>query len=229
MRTAIILTGFVRTYKTTFDFLDYYLLSKYPNTDLYLMTWDHTQNNPKITNLDTYDKIDQNDILETYNKQRVISYAFEDYLGFIQTKEKLSLISDNKQYKYGDFWVDRLKDQWRIVQKGWNLIKNPEQYDIIGRIRYDIMFLATPVLKEKELCIPPAPTNMFDIIKYSDHMAFGDPAQMQKYCNLYSSISDMSDKVDISDADKMLKYYLENHNDPIVPIINKTLKYTIMR
>ena len=230
MKLAIILTGFVRSYKETFPFLDYYLLSKYLDVDIYLSSWDHTQNNPKISNKQ-YFPIQITDVTKTYSSQhqRIPPNMFRNYLTFTQNKQPNPLPKNSKPLKYEQFWVDRLRDQWDIVQKGWQLIDNPYKYDLIGRIRFDVLLLSTPDLKKNQLVIPPPPHNMSNIIKFSDHMAFGTPEQMSKYCNLYTYINNMATMIDVSDADEMLKYYLTEFDKKITVDINPTIKYTIMR
>tara|TARA_B100001939_G_scaffold341067_1_gene350168 strand:+ start:1045 stop:1806 length:762 start_codon:yes stop_codon:yes gene_type:complete len=135
-------------------------------------------------------------------------------------------------------WVERLKLQWYCVKKGFELLDNYSQYDTIIRCRFDLKFSGEPLCFEpNDNLNTPAPVNVdgtkciinrqeytelyaCDVEKrlnpgrwlYNDHLAWGNPYVMKKYCNLFDHIDGIYEmhNVDISHAERMLDFYITN-------------------
>lgn len=226
MRIALLLTGFTRSHQNNFNSIRKFILDRY-DTDVYFATWDKTQGNLNSSLFDSNNSA----IIDLYsNKLKNYSIInFEEYLGnkkiinFIDRENDVFKV-DQRAIQHGSFWVERLRDQWYLVNIANNLIS--ENYDKVIRLRFDINLLNFDIL-EKEYVIPsPHPVN-----PYTDHMAYGNQEIMNKYCSLYSSIETLYQKynVDVSFAEFMLKYYMENTEPPAQAFIDTNIKYEIIK
>lgn len=94
-----------------------------------------------------------------------------------------------------------------MVKKGWELIQNPEQYDLILRSRFDLMLESIPMQPTDTFVVPLSDMGLV----YCDYIAYGTPVTMQGYCHLFDHIESLyrQSKVDVSYAEGMLKYYME--------------------
>lgn len=72
---------------------------------------------------------------------------------------------------------------------------------------------------------PPNPPN-----RYNDHCAWGSPDVMRKYCNMFDHIEEMYERynVDISNAEEMLKFYMEEFL-PVAETRICDLKYNVIK
>ena len=247
MKVAVLLTGYCREYHSTYEALNSVILSKY-DTDIYISSWDVVQqrpenwdsSNPESNQNYPTSPADINGVIRLYNSNnRLKDFNFENWNNFYKNRfDNIHLLNRyddifkiNERAKYhGSFWVERLRDQWYIVSKGWDLIKNPEQYDIILRIRFDILL-------EKIQLIP----NVFTIpssdilhkidVEYCDYIGYGTPAIMNKYCHLFENIETLYTKhnFDISHAELMLKFYMEEFENPIITNIDNGIIYKLIK
>ena len=217
MKIAVLLTGFLRTNKNTFQYLENNLLQKY-NCDLFCISWDMQENNTKL-------KLDDFYLYNKYLKNYKIESSEEYYKNkkvFVPIDRENDVFKNNARAKeHGSYWANRLIDQWKLVYEGHKLIKNLEQYDIIVRMRYDLKIENIKFLRTDSLVIPQ------DIggWNFTDHMAYGNPQVMQTYSNLYNSIESLyiNDNIDVTHAVDMPKYYILKNN--IKYIIDNNIKY----
>jgi hypothetical protein len=225
MKIALLLTGFVRSYLNNFNSLKVNIIDKY-NTDIYISTWNKTQS---IIN-SGYDDYDINSVINIYS-DKLKDYIILDIDKYYADKINITFQSrsddvfkiNNRAIEHGSRWVERLRDQWYIVNNGFNLISN--NYDYIIRTRFDVLinnFNLIPV----DFVIPaPHPINV-----YNDHFAYGNYDNMKIYCDLYSNIEKLyiDYNIDISNAEYMLKFYIENYHK-INTYIDSTIKYGILK
>lgn len=243
MKVAILLTGFAKNCDKTYPNLKKFLLDRY-DCDIYISSWDKVQmsrpwswdaNRPHssaekfpLYRLDT-------DSIKLMYEEHLVDSCFTSYDNYYHNRfANIKLLDryrdtfkvDKDAKDRGSFWVERLRDQWYIVKKGWGLIQNPEQYDIILRLRFDID-LKDIELHKSNFTIP----HNFLNINYCDYFAYGNARYMKKYCHLFDNIKSMyvDYNVDISHADYMLKYYMENTGDKIKATLDDSIKYELIR
>ncbi len=229
MKVALLLTGFVRTYLQTFPNLKEKILDSH-DVDVYICSWDKSQ----LRSLEQYSEINKTDILETY-KNWLVDAKFLSHDGYeIVKPSPIQFIDrENDVFKvneraiaHGSYWVERLRDQWFIVQQAFNMISDYEKYDIIMRLRFDID-LHNIKLLNKDFVIPS------DIggWSYSDHFAYGNYETMKKYCSMYDHLEKMyiEHNVDITHAVDMLEFYMEQYQNKVNTFIDPSIQYTIIK
>lgn len=224
MKVAVILTGHSRDYEKTFDSLKQNVLDKY-NSDVYINTWDISESSPIRAVSATFNlpnkKINQQKLLEKYSSY-LKNYNIEssdDYttnrfpnINFIDRPDDVFKVNERAIY-HGSYWVERLRDQWWMVQKAWNLIENPYQYDVIFRTRFDLNINKIQFKKAK-FVVPKSEVEFYKIgTNWSDHMAYGEPDSMEKYCNTFNHIEKLyvDYNIDISHAEAMSEFYMREY------------------
>jgi hypothetical protein len=229
MKIALLMTGFPRTYGKTYQNLKKNILDIH-DVDTYICSWDKCQlkSGGPIISADTAD------VLRTYCG-KLICYNFIDYERYVSKRfENINFLdrhgdvfkTDPRAMEHGSYWVERLRDQWYIVQYAFSMIHNPKQYDLIMRLRFDVD-LQSIEIKDQDFVIPK------DIggWSYSDHFAYGKYDAMEKYCNIFKAFHDMylTHNIDISHAVNMLKFYMEDYQTPVKTFIDDSIKYTIIK
>lgn len=229
MKIALLLTGFSRTFKETYPLLKKNILDAY-DVDIYLCSWDLTQ----LVSGQRYVPVDIKDVLSTYgtNVKRSKFLSHVDHLAvrydpitFLDREDDVFKVN-KRAIEHGSYWVERLRDQWYVVKEVYKMIDNPNDYDIIMRLRFDVA-LYNIELSSDEFVIPK------DIggWNYSDHFAYGKPEQMKKYCHLFDHIENMYVKhnIDISHAIEMIKFYMEDYDTPVKTTTDNSIGYTILK
>lgn len=224
MKVAVIITGFLRTYEQAFSLLQRNVLDKY-NIDLYLATWDKQENGSFVTSnfYNRYKNYNLKNVIienvENYNKQKFVIKKI--------TRNRDVFDIDERAKQHGEYWANRLKDQWYLVKKGYESIDNKKDYDLILRLRFDL-FLESILLNKQDAVIIPKDIGGW---RFTDHMAYGDTNSMNKYCLLHDSIYDLYllHNIDITHAVEMPKYYLENFKEPVLTIVDTSIKYSIRK
>jgi len=222
MKVAVLLTGFLRSYKSMFYSLENNLLKKY-NCDLYCITWDQQENKNKI-NIDDF-KI-YNKYLKNYKLESSIEYSNNKKL-FLPIERDGDVFKTNKRaIEHGTYWANRLIDQWKLVYEGYNIIDNPESYDLIIRLRYDINVQYINLSNNLNCLIIPQDIGGWS---FTDHMAYSDPQIMKIYCSLHNNIENLyiEDNIDITHAVEMPKFYITKNN--IKYLTDNTIKYGIIK
>lgn len=219
MKIALLLSGFLRTFDENYASLKENLLDRF-DTDIYITTWNINEpqyesfNVNKIVNLYGNDlkglSVKDYNIYEKFKNRMVI---FDDMSNLIKTLSKDKITTDKCILEHGTYWVERLKDQWLLVNENYNQIIVPEHYDIIVRSRFDISYNRPFTFTSNDnFTIPENPYH-----GYTDHLAYGSPIVMKKYCQLYQHIQSLYENfhIDISFAEGMLRYYMEEYNEKI--------------
>ena len=247
MKVAVLLTGYCREYEKTYEALNKCILSKY-DTDIYISSWDVIQyrpenwdsTNPKSNQTYPTTPADIAGVCSLYNSNnKLINYNFENWNEYYSNRfDNIKLLDrdgdifkTNDRAKYhGSFWIERLRDQWCIVEKGWYLIDNPEKYDVILRIRFDIL-LEHMELISNTFTIPASDILSKIDVQYCDYIAYGAPQIMNKYCHLFDNIETIYKdyNFDISHAESMLKFYMEEFKNSIITNIDNNLKYKLIK
>lgn len=222
MKIALLLTGFARQYNKSFLSIKKYLLDKY-DVDIYISSWDKIEKkynphslrkNPeqqqlKYLSANFIHKIYANNLVKCklHNYEEYYQNRFSP-IKFIDRKNDV-FKNNQKAIDLGSFWVERLRDQWYIVQQGWNLIENKQQYDIFFRIRFDIYLLTFRIQDFNLVVTYPE----FEDLALSDYLAYGNYESMNKYCNMFDHIENMYIKhnVNIAISESMLEFYLKHY------------------
>ena len=207
MKIALILTGHSRKYKECYDSIKKFILDQH-DVDIYLSTWNKTQ--VSIIAPQVHD-IDVNEVINTY---RPVSCFIQDYDTYYNNRFAPIDIHSNpriddvfktnaRAIEHGSKWVERLRDQWYIVKEGWELISNPSKYDIIIRLRLDTRINNMVINRTDGLVVANKfnPHTCGTII--SDHITYGNPENMAKFCRMFDNIESMyyNDNIDISHAE----------------------------
>jgi hypothetical protein len=241
MKVALLLTGHPRTYKKTIDNLKKSILDNY-DVDIYFFTWNKTQGMTLGNKEFSYENFNNEELINVYDSiGNLVKYKFGDIDEYKKNRfDNINLLDrENDVFKvdqsarhHGSFWVERLRDQWYGVKECFSLVENASQYECIIRARFDID-LYVPKLLDLDFVIYKDEMNLnSNGFNYTDHFAYGKLKQMKKYCHLFDYIPDMyyNFNVDISCANKMVKYYMEEYSDDkVVTYIDGSIKGKIVR
>jgi hypothetical protein len=226
MRVAILLTGFYRT----FDSIKHNIndIIKRYDADVYVATWNYSDarigkgiqttvitrdNFSSITNLKDCTIIDINN----YNINR-ISFVPNGRWGDV-------MITNQRAIEHGEYWANRLKDQWYIVNEGFKSIRG--EYDVILRNRLDIELTNIKLYESDKLILPNHDSGAWDFV---DHLAFGNQSIMKKYCTFYEHMQAVYDihNVDPTHGEYFLKFYMHHYNEPVEHINDGNISYKII-
>jgi hypothetical protein len=215
------------------------LFQKY-NTDVYIQSWDvneYSINDSGILRGIT-EPTDIASIIRLYQPY-LKDFNFQDWenyknnrfpnLSFLDRHDDVFKIND-RAIHHGSFYVERIRDQWTVVKNAWEMIVNPYEYDIIVRLRFDII-LDKIELTNNEFVIPVSDISYKTGVEYCDYMAYGNPKAMDKYCHLVDNIESIyvESNFDISHAEKLLKFYMEEFKNPIVTNIDNSISYKLLK
>jgi hypothetical protein len=232
MKTAIIFTGFIRSYSHFEEQLHFSLLNAFPHADLYFCMWD-------ILDLSNPTKVDLNKIAPRCKSLKVLNWDFHKNV----ISKTVKQVRENDIYNTNRFAIsqgleasNRIRNQWYLVNQSKSLIST--DYDVIVRSRFDLNYVNVKIPETIENGIS-IPYNFFsnyfasnsDIeAGFCDHMAYGDSKSMMKYLSMYEYIDEMyiKDNANISHAEGLLKYYLTKHCK--IPItFNNNIQYQIAK
>lgn len=224
MKIALLLTGFVRTYNYRFPALKRELLDKY-DVDVYLSTWSKTESSlgSHLVDFDIEEFVDQ---YRPWLKNYIVipSDMMMPKIDFIDRENDVFKI-DSRAISHAPIWIDRLMRQWYLVMIGANQINNFYDYDKIVRTRFDVELIKFDILDQP--FIIPKDIGGWD---FSDHLAYGNPIEMDKYLNMYSNIERLyrDYNIDITHAVNMLKFYIQDYCN-ILTTTDEKLKYDIRK
>jgi hypothetical protein len=204
VKIAMMLPGYLRSYQYHFNGLKE-IIEKY-NIDLYCTTWNVQENN-SIVGSDCFN------IYQKYLKAWCIvdKFLYEKNIQRIEFVDRDNDIfkTDTRAKEHGKYWIERLRCQWFLIMKCFELIK--EDYDIVIKYRYDIKFddSFTLLNVDNNIVVPKSEDHCF-----KDHISYGNMSLMRTYSQLFNHIHILYNKynIDISYAEKMLKFYLEDYS-----------------
>jgi hypothetical protein len=238
MKIAVILTGHCRDFHKTFDTFKNNVFDK-NDVDVYFNTWDVNQNsvNREVNghfNLPNYyvDKSSVLNKLQPYLK----NYNFESWENYEKNRfPNISLLEreddvfkvNQRAIYHGSYYIERIRDQWWMVKQAWDLIENPYQYDIIMRVRFDMLFHNIE-LKKAKFVVPKSDIEFYKIeTNWSDYFAYGEPDAMYKYFHMFNSIEDMyvDYNIDITHAEQMHEWYMKEYGNKVQSFIDSEIIY----
>lgn len=225
MRVAILLTGFVRTFEKVFFTIEE-IIKKY-NADVYVSTWSVDDN--RLTKQVISTNVTKDLFKDIPNLQSCSIFDLENYkqnrIPFVRNNRSDDvMITDPRAIEHGDFWANRCRDQWFLVNEGFKYI--PNKYDVVFRTRLDIAYKNIELYESDQLVIP-SDIGGWD---FSDHLAFGNYSIMKKYCTFYNHMQDVYDthNVDPTHAVNFLKFYMCEYNQPVNYNVNTEIVYKII-
>jgi hypothetical protein len=218
MKTAIIFTGFVRSFSKYGHKFHENLFKHFSNADIYYCAWDtiDASNNIKISH----------DLFNNFSCAGVKLLKWDIHKNVIPNT--IPLERSNDIYKTNKFAIEqgltasnRIRSQWYLVKQSVDLIPK-NYYDIIVRSRFDLNYVHVDISEIKTGVT--IPYNFFSTyyqpnsdIKsgFCDHMAYGDEQSMIKYLTMYDHFDKMyvDYNANISHAEGMLKYYLTDYSN----------------
>lgn len=232
MRIAFLLTGFYRTFVQTQA--AYVHWASLYNADVYISTWDKDE---MSKDKDHYTReIKQQDFADFISRVNLGGLALHDIqeykanrMPFHANKRTNDVMQTNPRAReHGEFWANRLRDQWYLVARGWdNIAASNREYDLVFRCRLDIEVRELPLYNANCIVIP-RDIGGWD---YTDHMAFGDYRSMAKYCNFYHHMQEIYDlyNVDPTHAVDFPKTYLTVSDPRYTYMIDTGIRYNIIK
>jgi hypothetical protein len=239
MKVAVLLTGHNRSYESTFESLKQSVLDKY-DCDIYINTWDVNQPSSERQVNATFSlpnrPVNQSALVEKYSPY-LTKCNFENWenyeknrfpnISFLDRNDDVFKVNERAIY-HGTYWVERLRNQWWMIQKAWRLIENPHQYDVIFRTRFDLQINHIQFKKAK-FVVPKSEVEFHKIgTNWSDHMAYGESDSMEKYCNMFDHIESLYQNynIDISHAEAMNEFYMKDYGFKSESFVDFDINYT---
>ncbi len=195
-KIALLLPGLTRSAKICYESLYKHILYKY-DVDIYMHVWDIS--NVSLDNTQTESEISIDELVELYKPKKIVVENYFD----IST----DLINKTKSYNLSLCGVpDRVISSLYKIQSCFNLIEDPDEYDLIIRSRIDIFLnedLNIEIIDKESINIPNCqnrhttnngeyylsiPHDSYGIL---DVFSIGNYENMKKYCNVYSNLDDL--------------------------------------
>jgi len=227
MRVAVLLTGFCRTFGEVYPSIEEHLIKKY-NADVFITTWNRRDNRNTKQVLASH--VTHDDFKNVMNLRACSIFDIENYqknrIPFVQNSRPDDvMVNDPRAIEHGEFWANRLRDQWYLVNQGSKSIL--DKYDVVVRSRLDIAFRKIVLTETEELHVPKDSSGVWD---FSDHMAFGNHRVMGKYCSFYEHMQNAYDKhnVDPTHATEFIKFYMTEYEPAVKYVTDPTISYGIL-
>jgi len=204
MKVALILSGHVRGWKPCYEGTKKHLLDNH-DVDVYISTWTENNQGRTSSNPNWYETtpVDLQPVIDLYKPKKINALDPKEYYA--------SRFPSVKVDESKSFWVERLRDQFYVRKIGYELISNPEDYDVVVLQRLDLMLgsinlkkvdtLVLPDDKSVAECFrsPPRIVTKDDGSTYedytptlplwmTDHMVYGSPSKIKIYCDMLDYI-----------------------------------------
>lgn len=209
MKVALCISGFLRTYHQTYNYLVKNIISVY-NPDIFIETWSSDDRGSSFA-------INEHYLKNLFNPKEI---RIEDPKTFV-------LPSHLKKIKYRDP-PNLLSMFYKIKQcnelKSNFELKNNFKYDFVIRFRGDLQLFSSFDLNafdKNKIHVPL----YGDYNGLNDQLAIGSSQSMDIYCNLFDEIHEYTKKIELN-PEKLLKFHLENKN---IEIDRFYLDYGILR
>ena len=182
MRIALLIAGYLRSYKTNIDFIKEEIINKYDNVDVYL----HITKDEKLEDR-YFNQIEERDIKAIINDLKPISTIIENNTHYSKDETTNNIINHwGKLYK-----LNNLK---KIKENATN-----KKYDLVIRYRLDLSIVSKNIFDISDVSntifIPK--DSKIDKVKLTnktdgylcDALAFGDSNSMDKYFDIYTELN----------------------------------------
>lgn len=199
MKTALVLTGYMRKWEDHYDLNYRNIIEKY-NADVFISSYSYSQEHWRTG----YVNVDINKVLDFYKPK---NYIFRD----IETCPPFTFKKNGKE-KFGREWSERQIKGWYTNYLSLSLF-NIKEYDIIIKSRPDLSVWNLEINPNSKLVIPawkvhPGPCEPSE--SYADYFAYGNSTNMKKYLELYKMMKNMNSKdiTDISVGETLIYDYI---------------------
>lgn len=207
MRTALLITGYMRNWKKHFPNIKENIIDKY-NADVFISSYTYSD---KQMGSEIF-KINYDEVIDNY-KPKYHIFRSEESLPDFRFKE-------NGLEKNGREWSLRILKQWYTIYLG-SFLFHPEEYDVVIKTRSDFSTKNLKINPDKNLVIPawkvhPGPCEPED--SYIDYFAYGKGEYMKTFLKLYEKMQEVhnNDWGDISLGELIIKScvdrYIGNEN-----------------
>jgi hypothetical protein len=236
-KIAVLLTGHLRTYINHFHNLKVLLLDQH-DADVYVSTWDlNFIANETIGNQELTGGLHHSvaPISRTELKKRLSIYPNLKgvYIGDTNAVSVLNKKLIKKYQPYGVYTesrfpvfvggrvneqaIENIANQWYLVQKGLEIIKNAEQYDHIIRVRFDSQLVRPITFIDEDVVLEPGiyHSHMHEI---RDCFFYGKPVIKTVMAHLHSQIIWHLVRFNNLPAETIFQMVLEKHskNKPVM-------------
>ena len=223
MKVALLLCGFLRTYKNNFNNLKENILDRY-NCDIFLHVSQNECNTDKYINNNDRSLLDHLDsIIKIYNPKSFI--CEKEYI--INKNNKIENNTLNFYHKI--YQVNQLRKNFEYL--------NDFKYDVVIIMRPDIYFKNNydiiknnyKFIQEDRIILSKSDLNRSVCNKdksFDDKICIGNNKSIDNFCNLYTKIREfINDKIDII-SENILYYYLNKNKYKYH--IDENIKYKII-
>lgn len=220
MRVALLLFGFLRSYKHNFQSLKERILDKY-SYDIFIHISEDEERDDRYINNNSNLLEQIQTVIKLYNP---ISFICEQ-----ETGDK-SIINSITKYYYKLYQVNSLRKKYEILHKF--------KYDVVITLRPDISFMSEydyiisnlNKIKENILIYPSSELNRFSNgsqESINDHICIGNSNSINSYCKLYKKLDNyLKDRTDKPTSEIILYKYINNNG--IKYNIDKKIKYKLV-
>lgn len=140
MKTALVLTGHMRCFRDCFPNTKQYILDRF-NPDVYISTWDNEgywvspEHDPEGLGVNKYSPLlNVNEVIDLYEPSVINVYRQEDYTEIFEKKGKMV------QHLAKEIRAKNIVSQFWLMRQGINLLHPWESYDLVIRMRPDLLF-----------------------------------------------------------------------------------------
>lgn len=184
MKTAICISGELRSYKNCFSSLEKNIL-QHNNCDIFMHLFE-----------DEYTK----NVLDLYNPKKVIITDRNDFSFFIS---KNCLANKPPETK-----LQSIYNQWDNIKKSFELIDN--NYECVVKLRYDIKYKKPIILSDFDMNKLNVPKGGDFLGGLFDMFAFGSYDIMKVYCGLIDKINFLCDQGILCHPETLNKHNTKN-------------------
>lgn len=185
MKVAICFSGQLRFVKEYSQYILPNLIQRYENVDVYAHLWFSEENLGKPFHHEFMDEYKESpdEFIQIYSPKKCVfekEYIHTQPISPNCNERELQSMKPEDRIKS----IYRIFSQWYSVQKCYELIEKPEDYDFIIRIRTDA-FIQQPIILEglnKSLLYVQSGRCAGYDRKYGDWFALGGPEIMKIFC-----------------------------------------------
>lgn len=233
MKIAVCIFGQLRGDEETFDSINRHLIE--PNSaDVFIHTWNYRKDKsydptvrderlvdfdlricPTISRRCNTDMTKLEKLVSTMNPKKLLleeqvvfdatSYVEIKPLGRLQSTSKISdtgLCTAEEIYHY-----QRTKSQFLTRLRAFNLIDDPNKYDVIFMLRNDLLMIEDLILGPIEKSIYAAG----DYHRIFDQYKYGDPDSMRELCNSFYNLDSILQNHNKGLAVQFAEFHLATH------------------
>jgi hypothetical protein len=219
MKTALCISGHMRTYKKTFESLKRNVIDIL-NPDVFIATWDELGfwggYDHQIGFNNKENKININDIQNTFQPKKIKVDKYEDFDEMFLNRSKN--FESNKIW-YNEIWYTRPKNAISMYHKSNESVLLKQNFEIENDFKYDLVIKTRPdILYHEKIpsIISEYDGSLFYILnKYTHHTGYGDiffagnSNTVDSFFNLYNDFEILFSKNLKFCPHEYVKHYLE--------------------